>query len=196
MANLIAARNALATSLDQHSPMHLLMTRTRFTIASCALFALLGPLVGLTAYGLVLSSGKGWSFWQGNGVLMLLGYGYLFGTVQALFCGLLCSLGLLGAVQLWPSLAGDSRPWLRLLSAQLVGISVVLLLQGPALYVRSKNLLYGGAGFWTNLAKIWEFESTGGTMLLGLVSFLVWYLVPTVICASVVGWSLVPRLRR
>lgn len=172
------------------------MTRIKFTLSTCLLFALLGPLVAVTLTGLWLSAIKGWSYWQGGGMLVLLGFGYLSGMLQALLYGLLCCVGLLAAVRLWPGFSGDRRPWHRLLLAQAVGMVVVLLLQGPSLYLRGSKLVPSGEHFWANLSRMWRLEVMEGTMLIGIAPFLAWYLVPTLVCVSVVGWRFVPLLRR
>ncbi len=172
------------------------MNRTKFTLFSCLVFALLGPLVAVTLTVLWLIAIKGSSYWQGGGMLVLLGFGYLSGVLQALLYGLLCSVGLLAAVRLWPGFSGDGRPWHRLLLAQAVGLVVVLLLQGPPLFLRGSKLVPAGEHFWANLAQMWRLEVMEGTMLIGIVPFLAWYLVPTLVCVSVVGWRFVPQLRR
>jgi hypothetical protein len=99
-------------------------------------------------------------------------------------------------VRLWPGFSGDRRPWHRLLLAQAVGVVVVLLLQGPSLYLRGSKLVPAGDHFWASLARIWRLELMEGTMLIGIVPFLAWYLVPTLVCVSIVGWRFVPQLRR
>jgi hypothetical protein len=83
-----------------------------------------------------------------------------------------------------------------LLLAQAVGMVVVLLLQGPSLYLRGSQLVPAGEHFWANLSRVWRLELMEGTMLIGIVPFLAWYLVPTLVYVSIVGWRFVPRLRR
>lgn len=170
------------------------MTRLRFTFASCLLFAIFGPLVAVLTYVALLAADKQAIYLQGGGTLLLVGYAYLFGALQAVLYGALTCVGLLGMVRFWPSLA-DSSSRRRILVAQLMGLIVVLLLQGPPLILRGKKVLAGSTDLLASVAKVWEFERSG-TALIGLVPFVAWYLFPTIICASLVGWLLLPRLSR
>jgi hypothetical protein len=76
-----------------------------------------------------------------------------------------------------------------------MGLAVVLLLQGPSLIRGGRNVLAGSTDLLASIAKVWEFERSG-TALIGLVPFVIWYLFPTIFCASLVGWLLLPRLNR
>ncbi|MBN6746274.1 MULTISPECIES: hypothetical protein [Pseudomonadota] len=171
------------------------MTRLRFTFASCLLFAIFGPLVAVLTYVALLAADKQAIYLQGGGTLLLVGYAYLFGALQAVLYGGLTCVGLLGMARFWPSLVAGSSQLRRTLAAQLMGLIVVLLLQGPPLILRGKKVLAGGTDLLASVAKVWEFERSG-TALIGLVPFVAWYLFPTIICASLVGWLLVPRLSR
>lgn len=126
---------------------------------------------------------------------MLLGYSYLSGMLQALLYGLLCGASLLVAVWKWPSLTTTEQRRRMLLLAQMIGLFMVLLLQGPSLIARSQKLLPTGSGFWSSLANVWNMEANGVVMI-GVVPFVAWYLVPTLVCMSVIVWRLVPRLKR
>lgn len=171
------------------------MTSLRFTFASCLLFAIFGPLLAVLTYFALLAADKQAIYLQGSGTLLLVGYAYFFGALQAVLYGALTCVGLLGMVRFWPSLVASSSLLRRILVAQLMGLTVVLLLQGPSLILRGKKVLAGGTELLTSVAKVWEFERSG-TALIGLVPFVAWYLLPTIICASLVGWQLLPRLRR
>lgn len=171
------------------------MTRLRFTVASCMLFATFGPLVAVLSYVALLAADKQAGYLQASGALMLVGSGYLFGSLQAVLYGALTCVGLLGVARFWPSSVANSSPLRRILVAQWIGLTVVLLLQGPSLILRGQKVLAGGTDLLTSVAKVWEFERSG-TALVGLVPFVAWYLFPTIICASLVGWLLLPRLSR
>jgi len=171
------------------------MTRLGFTFASCLLFAAFGPLVAVLTYVALLAADNQAIYLRASAMVLVVGLGYLIGALQAVFYGALTCVGLLGTVRFWPSLVANASPLRRMLVAQLVGLTVVLLLQGPSLILRGKRVLLGGTDLLASVARVWEFERSG-TALIGLVPFVAWYLFPTIICASLVGWLLLPRLGR
>lgn len=172
------------------------MTRINFTLASCAVFALLGPAIAGAGFALELAYWKGWSYWEGGGYMAFLGFGYLLGAPQSLIYSLPFCFGVLIAIRLMPSITDDGKTWLRLFLAQMIGFGVVLLIQGPSLLMRSRRFLDRGDGHWSTFARVWKIEAGTGDVLIGFVPFLTFYLLPTVVCASVVGALLIPRLKR
>lgn len=165
--------------------------RLKFLVSTCLVFGLAWPPALLVVEQIALVF-AGRANWAPEWLVLKLWLAYS-GVGEVLLHGLLCGAGLLLAMQMLRKHSPEPGAMLIGVSAQLVGITSVVLLEGPQLWIRANHMTRSDRSIWETVKNLWSYEMGGGTSLIGLWPLFFRHLLPSLVCISIVAWCLLPK---